>query len=248
MKTIYLVQWVIDRQSLVHLKALDCMGTVWALPLQMQSTFWLDHKTCRICWVSPYASSAHLKGFRISPVKDNLTQRTCSSPSHLAFEISLKIKQIWTRTLSYRHSCMEARRRKTCSISNNNTTDILIWLRRHSHLLDAVSGGVRSQMVRSVGCACAVWVTQGRDRVRLHTVSIPTRRQTLWTSGSGLLLRIYTCPTAVENGRRRHASVFPGSLYQLLEMCCWSIYTPCIQQTVIWESRDTKWLSSRAVV
>lgn len=71
-----------------------------------------------------------------------------------------------------------------------------MWLRRHSHLMDAVSGGVRSWMGWGVGCACAVWVTWGIDRVRLHTVSIPRRRQTLWTSGSCLILHLYTCPSA----------------------------------------------------
>lgn len=129
----------------------------------------------------------------------------------------LKIKPNWTWTLSYRHSCRETRRRKTCSISNNNTT-ILTWLRRHSHLMDAVSGVVRSRTWWGLGYACAVWVTWGIDRVRLHTVSIPKKRQTLWTSGSCLLLWIYTCPTELKNGGKRHASVFPGSLYQLLEM------------------------------
>ncbi len=108
----------------------------------------------------------------------------------------LNIKQNWTRSLSYWHSWRETRRRKTCSISNNNTTDILMWLTRRSHLMDAVSGGVRTWMGWGVGCACAVWVTWGIDRVRLHTVSIPRRRQTLWTSGSCLIQHLYTCPTA----------------------------------------------------
>ncbi len=108
----------------------------------------------------------------------------------------LNIKQNWTWSLCYWHSWRETRRRKTCSISNNNTTDILMWLTRRSHLMDAVSGGVRTWMGWGVGCACAVWVTWGIDRVRLHTVSIPRRRQTLWTSGSCLIQHLYTCPTA----------------------------------------------------
>lgn len=94
--------------------------------------------------------------------------------------------------------------------------------------MDAVSGGVRSWMGWGVGCACAVWVTWGIDRVRLHTVSIPRRRQTLneWLMPHPASLYMSHCRMQGEGMR----VFFLGACIMLLEMCHRSIYTPCIQQ------------------
>ncbi len=74
-----------------------------------------------------------------------------------------------------------------------------------------------------VGCACAVWVTWGIDRVRLHTVSIPRRRRQHWTSGSCLILHLYTCPTA--ECKEKACECFSWELVSCSWKCVTEVFT-----------------------
>lgn len=126
----------------------------------------------------------------------------------------LKIKQNWTWRLNYWHSWRETRTRKTCSISNNNTIDIIIWLRRHSHLLDAVSGGVRSWIGWGIRCACAVWETG--DRQESGCTLLAFRGDVKHCGRATHASSCVSIHDLLQNARRGYVSVFPGSLYHAL--------------------------------